>query len=102
MFLLKPDEVVNQVMLFCLFRAAEEFGVLVHSVMVESNHFHAVVTDVRGELSKFMHWVDMMTAKNLIAHYESKRLRRTNRVGATDAQRSPGAELCTRVIAIAK
>ena len=70
MFLLKPDDVVNQVMLFCLFRAANKFGVLVHSVMVESNHFHAVITDVRGNLSGFMHWFDMMTAKNLIAHYE--------------------------------
>lgn len=70
MFLLKPDDVVNQVMLFCLFRAAEELGVLVHSVIVESNHLHAVVTDVRGELSRFMHWLDMMTAKNLIAYYE--------------------------------
>lgn len=70
MFLFRPDDVVNQVMLFCLFRAAEEFGMLVHSVMVESNHFHAVVTDVRGELSRFMHWFGMMTAKNLIAHHE--------------------------------
>lgn len=69
-FLLKPDDVVNQVMLFCLFRAAKKYGVLVHSVMVESNHFHAVVTDVRGELSRFMHWLDMMSAKNLIAYYE--------------------------------
>jgi hypothetical protein len=38
-FLLKPDEAVNQVMLLCLFYAAKECGVLVHSVMVESNHF---------------------------------------------------------------
>lgn len=69
-FLLKPDDVVNQVLLFCLFRAATEYGVHVHSVMVESKHFHAVITDVRGELSRFMHWLSMMTAKNLIAYYE--------------------------------
>ena len=29
MFLLRPDATVNQIMLFCLFRAAEKFGVLV-------------------------------------------------------------------------
>jgi putative transposase len=46
-FLLRPDAVVNQVMLFCLFYAAKECDVLVHSVMVESNHFHAVITDER-------------------------------------------------------
>ncbi len=68
-FLLLPDDVVNQVMLFCLFRAAEIYGVLVHSVMVESNHFHVVITDVRGELSRFMCWFDAQTAKCLIAHY---------------------------------
>lgn len=70
MFLLRPDDVVNHVMLYCLFRAALDCGVLVHSVMVTSNHFHAVVTDVRGELSRFMHLLDMLSAKNLIAHYE--------------------------------
>lgn len=43
---------------------------LVHSVMVESNHFHMVITDVRGELSRFMCWLDARTAKCLIAHYE--------------------------------
>jgi putative transposase len=69
MYLLRPDAVVTQVILYCLFRAAETYGVLVHSVMVESNHFHAVITDVRGELSRFMGWLDAYVAKNLIAHY---------------------------------
>lgn len=71
-FLLRPDAVVNQVMLFCLFYAAKEYGVLVHSVMVESNHFHAVVTDVRGNLSGFMHRFDMLSAKCLIAHWQAQ------------------------------
>ena len=72
MFLLKPDPVVNQVLLFCLFRSAEEHGVLVHSLAVESNHLHMVVTDVRGEVTKFMHWFEMMSAKNLIAYYKQQ------------------------------
>ncbi len=70
MFLLRPDSVVTQVFLYCLFRAADIYGVLVHSVMVESNHFHMVITDVRGELSRFMCWLDSRIGKCLIAHYE--------------------------------
>jgi putative transposase len=72
MFLLKPDAVVNQILFYCLFRAAEDHGVLVHSVFVASTHVHMVVTDVRGEVSEFMHWFSMMTAKNLIAYYEKQ------------------------------
>jgi putative transposase len=71
-FLLRPDAVVNQVMLFCLFYAAKECDVLVHSVMVESNHFHAVITDVFGKLPKFMHRFDMLSAKCLIMHWEKQ------------------------------
>jgi REP element-mobilizing transposase RayT len=59
-------------MLFCLFYAAKQCGVLVHSVMVESNHFHAVITDVRAELSRFMHLLDMLSAKCLIMHWEKE------------------------------
>jgi putative transposase len=72
MFLLKPDPVVNQILLYCLFRAAEKYGVLIHSIVIESTHLHMVVTDVRGEMSDFMHWFDMMSAKNLIAYYKQQ------------------------------
>lgn len=71
-FLLRPDAVVNQIMLFCLFYAAKECDVLVHSVMVESNHFHAVITDLKGNLSRFMHRLDMLSAKCLIAHWQKQ------------------------------
>jgi putative transposase len=52
-----------------LFRAATMHGVLVHAVCVESSHFHAVVSDPRGELSEFMRWLDRHVALCLMAHY---------------------------------
>jgi len=69
MYLLKPDPVVDEVVLYCLFRAANQCGVLVHAASVESNHLHAVVTDPRGELSELMKWFDRHVAMCLIAHY---------------------------------
>ena len=68
-FLLRPDAVVGEVFTYCLFRAAALHGVLVHAVCVESTHFHAVVTDVRGQLSEFMRWLDRHVALCLIEHY---------------------------------
>lgn len=68
-FLLRPGGVVNEVFLYCLFRAAKKYGVQVHCVSVESNHFHAVVTDMRGEISRFVQWLDSMVANNLMRHY---------------------------------
>jgi REP element-mobilizing transposase RayT len=69
MYLLKPGSVIAQVVLYCLFRAANQFGVLIHAISVESNHLHLVVTDPRGELSEFMKWFDRHVAMCLIAHY---------------------------------
>jgi len=68
-FLLRPDPVVNEVFTYCLFRAASQHGILVHAVCVEATHFHAVVTDPRGELSDFMRWLDRHVALCLMAHY---------------------------------
>lgn len=68
-FLLRPDPIVNEVFTYCLFRAASIHGVLVHALCVESTHFHAVVTDVRGELSEFMRWLDRHVALCLMERY---------------------------------
>ncbi len=68
-FLLRPGPVVAEVFTYCLFRAAEQHGVLVHAVCVESSHFHAVVTDTRSELSEFMRWLDRHVALCLVEHY---------------------------------
>jgi len=68
-FLLRPDPVINEVFSYCLFRAANQHGILVHAFCVEATHFHAVVTDPRGELSDFMRWLDRHVALCLMAHY---------------------------------
>jgi REP element-mobilizing transposase RayT len=68
-FLLKPSPVVEQVVLYCLFRAAARHDVLVHAAVVESSHIHLVVTDTRGLLSDFMTWLDRHVAVCLLEHY---------------------------------
>jgi putative transposase len=76
-FLLKPSMVVDGVFLYCLARAAERYGVLVHSLYVASNHIHLVVTDTRGELSLFMAWLDRHVALCLLEHYADQYPKRT-------------------------
>jgi REP element-mobilizing transposase RayT len=43
-FLLRPDDIMNEVVTFCLAEAGTEFGVEVHQVTVMSNHIHIVCT----------------------------------------------------------
>ena len=53
-FLLRPDPALNNLFVYCLGRSAQEHGVLVHALCVMSNHYHLVLTDVRGVLPDFM------------------------------------------------
>ncbi|MFH1468416.1 MAG: hypothetical protein ABIO70_28765 [Pseudomonadota bacterium] len=69
LFLLRPSRTVNQVFAFCTAVAAQKFGLLVHSLTVLSNHFHAVLTDPQGNLPRFMAWLDLFVAKALNADY---------------------------------
>ena len=66
---LRPGPDVNQVFEYCLFRAAQKYAIDVHAVGVQSNHFHAVVTDTCGQLSEFMRWLDRHVALCLIELY---------------------------------
>jgi REP element-mobilizing transposase RayT len=68
-FLLRPSPVVNAVVVYCVFFAAALYGVSIHSLSVQSNHMHLVVTDHFNNISRFMHWIDGMIAKNLLVHY---------------------------------
>jgi putative transposase len=90
-YLLKPDAVVEQVFLYCLFRAANAFGVLVHFVVVESTHVHLVLTDTRGALSDCMTWVNRHVAVCLLEHYRS--LYPNRRLDAVWSKRSFNATL---------
>jgi REP element-mobilizing transposase RayT len=68
-FLLKPSAKVEQVFAYCLGLAAERFGVLVHSLVVLSNHYHLVVSDPRCQLPRFMHWLNTHLAKAMNVAY---------------------------------
>jgi len=68
-FYLRPDPVVNQIVRYCLFRGAAKYGVLLHAVCFESNHFHLIVTDTTGRLDLFMAWLDRCIAKCLLEYF---------------------------------
>ncbi|MEM9194517.1 MAG: transposase [Myxococcota bacterium] len=55
-FLFNPDEgrQMEQCYWYCLGYAAQTHGVLVHAACLMSTHSHEVVTDVRGELPRFL------------------------------------------------
>ncbi|MDH3622226.1 MAG: transposase [Myxococcales bacterium] len=55
-FLLNPDlsRQMEQAYWYCLAHAAQLHGVLVHAACLMSTHSHEVVTDVRGELPRFL------------------------------------------------
>jgi REP element-mobilizing transposase RayT len=72
MFLLTPNEVVNQVMQYCLAWAAQGRGILIHAVSVQSNHYHMVVTDTEGKLSEFVQELNRCVARCLLAYYRTR------------------------------
>jgi REP element-mobilizing transposase RayT len=53
-FLLRPDAAFNNLFVYCLALAAEKHGIEVHAHCVMSNHYHLVMTDVRGVLPDFL------------------------------------------------
>ena len=53
-FLLRPDRALNELIGYCLARAAKAHGIELHAVTVMSNHYHLVLTDPRGVLPDFM------------------------------------------------
>ena len=52
--LLRPDRELNNLFTYCLAVCAKRYGILVHAVVVMSTHEHLVLTDVRGELPRFL------------------------------------------------
>jgi putative transposase len=66
-FLLKPGEKTNQIVQYCFAVAAEKYEVLLHSLDVLSNHYHAEVTDTLGNLPDFLAYVNRLIAACLNA-----------------------------------
>ena len=67
-FFLRPSELVNQVFTYCLAYAAQRTGVLIHSWVAMSNHWHAVLTDPHARLPEFMECINKLVGKCINAH----------------------------------
>ena len=61
-FLLRPDGAINNIFVYCLARAAEKYGIELHAACVMSNHYHLILTDVRGVLPDFTAWLNRQLA----------------------------------------
>ncbi len=67
MFLLRPSKLTNEIFQYVLAVACERYGILVHTYCVLSNHWHAVVSDPKGQLPKFEQYLDSLMARALNA-----------------------------------
>lgn len=68
-FWLRPCQLTNQIVRYCVAVAAERSGVQVHGICVLSNHWHAVLTDPEGQLPRFTQWVHEYIAKCVNVSY---------------------------------
>jgi putative transposase len=68
-YLLVPRGVSPKLVGYCIALAAARHGVVLHAVMVMSNHWHAVLTDPDGCVTEFARDVHALIARSLNAHY---------------------------------
>jgi len=68
-FLLRPSRTTNEILLYCLARAAALYGIELHAYCFLSNHYHLVLTDPRAQLPEFMRYLNEHTARALNASY---------------------------------
>ena len=64
-FLLRPEKILNDFILYCLAFAARTFGTRIHAFCFLSNHYHLVVTDVNANLPDFMQWLNYCLARGV-------------------------------------
>ncbi len=63
--LLRPDPEFNGLYKYCLKTVAERHGVEVHAAVVMSTHEHLILTDVRGQLPRFLQELHRLVALNV-------------------------------------
>lgn len=63
-FLLRPDEVANNAIIYCLALAALHSGVLVLMTLFESNHHHTIIYDPSGRCSEFVEYLHKIIARS--------------------------------------
>ncbi len=52
--LFRPDAMIQRIFLYFLAVCAERFGILVHAAVLMSTHEHLIITDVQGNLPRFL------------------------------------------------
>ncbi len=62
-FLLVPCDWLEQLFLFCLAVAANRTGIVVHSLVVMSNHYHLIASDPEGRLPEAIAWLNEFVAR---------------------------------------
>ncbi len=68
-YLLRPSPLTNLILKYVLAVAAKRYHVRIHAACFMSNHFHLVVTDLRGNLPEFIRVLDGIIAKALNSLY---------------------------------
>lgn len=74
MFLMRPSERANEIILYVLAVAARRHGILLHAYCVLSNHLHLVVSDPNGTLPAFEQYMGSLIARamnSLLGRWES-------------------------------
>jgi len=93
--LLRPDPELNNLFRYCLAIVAQHYGVLVHAAVVMSTHEHLILTDVRGQLPRFLQELHRLLALGI------KVLRKWE--GAVwDHEKTSVVELCTQQAVLEK
>lgn len=64
-FFLRPDSFVTRAILFILGYALAWFSLELHAAVALSNHWHLVITDLKGKKSQFFRLVHMMIARSV-------------------------------------
>ena len=68
-FLLIPTPIANNILRFCMIRAAMINNISIHAYFFASNHYHLVLTDPDKNLAKFEASLNMFSAKCLNSEY---------------------------------
>jgi len=65
--LLRPDDVVEQIFLYCLGEAVARYGITLHAFIAMSNHEHLIIRDNHGNFPEFLAHFHKMVAKSMNA-----------------------------------
>lgn len=71
-FLLRPDEEVTSIYLYCLGEAALRCGITLLGWVAMSNHQHVLVRDNNGNYPQFLAHLNKLTAQALNAHWRRR------------------------------